>query len=140
MDDNNLDQVLQEWLDAGPGVAPDRLHEAIAKEAASTRQAVPNWWRWTTARFPSMNAFANLAIAAAVGAVVAVVGFSLLMAGRGLPGRDPSNAPVASHVATEQPRPLTSAGSPEVNPDTADYTIGRHTHTADGVTFLLRRG
>ena len=63
MNDRTLDQVLQAWLDLGPDVAPDHLHEAVAQEARDTRQAATSWRRWIADSVLSTSTVANIALA-----------------------------------------------------------------------------
>ena len=64
MNDRNLDQLLDAWMDLGPNAAPARVAEAARLEARTTRQsAIPVEWR--PLRFPEMNNTAKLALGAA---------------------------------------------------------------------------
>jgi len=86
MNDRNVDQLLDAWMDLGPNVAPARVAEAARLEAGSTRQTATRQW-WPTRRFPEMNTMAKLALSAAAVVVAAVVGFSVLGGGNiGGPG------------------------------------------------------
>jgi hypothetical protein len=78
MNERNVDQLLDAWLDLGPDVAPDRVHSAVALEVRTTRQAF-GWSRWASERFPSMNNPVRIAVALAAAAVIAFVGFSYLL-------------------------------------------------------------
>ena len=68
MNDRNLEQLLDAWMDLGPTTAPARLADAARLEARSTRQtAIPLWW--PPRRFLEMNNFVRVGlVAAAVGA------------------------------------------------------------------------
>jgi hypothetical protein len=72
MNDRNLDQILDAWMDLGPTVAPDRVADAARLEARSTRQR--RAW-WPARRFLAMNSPTRIGLAAAgvVAAVVVVV-------------------------------------------------------------------
>jgi hypothetical protein len=79
MNDRNLDQLLDAWMDLGPTSAPDRVADAARLEAASTRQtAIPMWW--PPRRFPVMNATAKIALATAAVVVAMVLGYNYLVA------------------------------------------------------------
>ena len=95
---------LESYLDEfeGDTPLPDATRDAIRAELPSIHQR-PAWWPgW---RFPDMNSFAKLSLAAAVVVVAAVLGFNTLVApnigDRGLD--DPSPTPTAT------PQPLGDA-------------------------------
>jgi hypothetical protein len=109
MNDRHIDQLLQEWLDLGPSVAPDHVHDAVIPNARATRQAAPNWSGWVAARIPPMTAITRLACAGAVIALVAIVGINLLMPSQApRPGSGPSTSATPSPQATPRPRPSSS--------------------------------
>ena len=79
MNDRNLEQLLDAWLDAGPKVAPGRVTEAARLEIRSTRQ--PAALRgWPPRRFPIMSNTMRIALATAAVAVAAVLGYNYLIA------------------------------------------------------------
>lgn len=123
MNDRHVDQLLQDWLDLGPSVAPDHVHDAVAQRARATKQTAPSFRLWVAARTPSMNLLARFAIAGAAVAIVAFIGISQLMPGqtpRG--GSGPSTSSTPSPEAT--PRPSRWSDSLE-----------RRTMTVDGIRF-----
>ena len=105
MNDRNLAQLLDAWLDAGPSVAPSRVTAAARLEIRSTRQsAVPlGWLLW---RFPTMNNTVRIALVSAAVVAVAVIGFSLFrgmnVGGPDLTGPSPSPTPEPA-VLTDGP-------------------------------------
>jgi hypothetical protein len=129
VNERHVDQLLQEWLDLGPSVAPDHVHDAVAQQARATRQAAPTVRLWVTARMPSRDALARWTLAGAVVAMVAIVAISLLMPSQAPGGRTgPSASPTPE--ATPRPRP------------SSDYLETR-TLTVDGTQFsfdLTRSG
>lgn len=127
MNDRTLDQILQAWLDVGPDVAPDHLHEAVAQEARDTRQAAASWRRWIGDSVMSPSTVANIALAAAATALVLVVGLGLMTLGRPVPG--------TTNLSTSpSPQPTTRSG---VDSNDADYSIGRHYLTVEGRPLSL---
>jgi hypothetical protein len=96
MNDRNFDQLLDAWLDAGPTVAPGRVTEAVRLEIRSTRQS-HGVFEWQPRRFPVMNNSLRFALATAVLAVAALLGFNYLVApnigGPGLGDPTPSPSP-----------------------------------------------
>ena len=79
MNDRNLDQLLDAWLDAGPSVAPSRVTEAARLEIRSTRQsAVP--LGWLLRRFPTVNNTVRIALVSAAVVAVALIGISFFQA------------------------------------------------------------
>lgn len=104
MNDRNLEQLLDAWLDAGPKVAPGRVTEAARLEIRSTRQ--PAALRgWPPRRFPIMSNTMRIALATAAVAVAALLGFNYLVApnigspGLGEPSPTPTPVPTRTPVA-----------------------------------------
>jgi Galactose oxidase, central domain len=102
MTDHDLEQRLRAWYRAEIDereTAPFQLRAELAsfaQTAATTRRAlVPGW------RFPAMNRFAPLAVAATAVIVATIVGFALLT--RPAPNIGPSPVPGPTHEATPQP-------------------------------------
>jgi hypothetical protein len=101
MTDHDLEQRLRAWyraeIDDGES-APFQLRaelEKFAQTAATPRRhLLPEW------RFPAMNRFAPLAIAATAVVVAIIVGIGLLVAP---PDVGPSLLPDPTHSATPQP-------------------------------------
>jgi hypothetical protein len=121
MNDRNVDQLLDAWLDLGPDVAPDRVHSAVALEVRTTRQAF-GWSRWASERFPSMNNPIRVAVALAAAAVIAFVGLRYLV-----PDNTGDPDPTATPSATASPT-ATPVGVPLLPPfgtplDPGTYTI-----------------
>ena len=79
MNDRSVEQILDAWLDAGPTVAPARGAEAARLEIRSTRQAA-GLIGWPPRRFPIMSNTMRIALATAVVAVAALLGYSYLVA------------------------------------------------------------
>ena len=105
MNDRNLEQLLDAWLDAGPTVAPARVTEAVRLEIRSTRQ--PAALRgWPPLRFPIMSNTMRIALATAAVAVAALLGFNYLVApnigSSGLDDPTPTPTPIAL-LFDEQP-------------------------------------
>jgi len=99
MNDRNIDQLLDAWMDLGPSVAPARVAEAARLEARSTRQTATRLW-WPPRRFPEMNNTAKLALGAAAVMVAALIGFGILGGTGNIGGPD---------VGTDEPTPGASA-------------------------------
>lgn len=103
MNDRNFDQLLDAWMDLGPRVAPTRVAEAVRLEVRSTRQmpAALSWW--ATRRFPSMNNYLRIGVAAAVLVIAAALGYNFLIAPNvGAPGLD---EPAPTPTPTVAPLP-----------------------------------
>ena len=99
MNDRNVDQLLDAWLDLGPDAAPDRVRSAVALEVRTTRQAF-GWSRWASERFPSMNTPVRVAAALAAAGVIAFVGFRYLV-----PDNTGTTDPTASAITSPSPPP-----------------------------------
>jgi hypothetical protein len=80
-----------------------------------------------------MNTYAKFAVTAATVVVLTVVGVNLLSPSGDVGRPPPSLSPPPSPTPTGQPSP--SPSQSEVNFGSADYTIGRHSVTVDGVQF-----
>lgn len=79
MNDRNLEQLLDAWLEPGPTVAPARVTEAARLEIRSTRQ--PAALRgWPPRRFPIMSNTMRIALATAAVAVAALLGYNYVIA------------------------------------------------------------
>ena len=100
MNDRNLEQLLDAWLDEGPTAAPHRVAEAARLEVRSTRQSMPTP-EWLPRRIPIMNTTMRFALAAAAVAVAAFLGYSYLVAPN--VGDQPAPTPLASPSATAAP-------------------------------------
>lgn len=108
-----MDELLDVFMDIGPTAAPQRIAEATRAEVRTTNQRRP---RWPMRRFPVMNAYAKLALAAAPLVVIAAVAaINLLPAsGRGGVGGPAVSSPL-SPAATPSP-----SASPLPTPPPAD--------------------
>lgn len=78
MNERNLDQILDAWLDTGPTVAPVRVAEAARLEVRSSRQSGA-LHGWPPRRFPIMSNTMRIAVASAVVAVAALLGYNYLI-------------------------------------------------------------
>jgi len=138
MNDRNVDQLLQAWLDLGPDVAPDRVHSAVALEVRSTRQA-SGWSRWASERFPTMSNPVRIAAALAVVAVIAIVGVRFLLPPNNTGDTFPTATPTATASPTATPvgvRPLPPEGS-RLNPGQYAVEVPDSSVTA---TFTIADG
>lgn len=141
MNDRNVDQLLDAWLDLGPDVAPDRVHSAVALEVRTTRQA-SGWSRWAAERFPSMNTPVRVAAALAAAAVIAFVGFRYLVPDN-TGNTEPTAIPTASASPTATPvavRPLPPHGSAALDPGTYTVEVPGSDVSGSGVTATLSIG
>lgn len=121
-DDRDLDQLLDAWLEAGPTAAPARVAEAARLEVRSARQ-LNALETWALRRMPSMNTAIRFVLATAAVAVVAVIGFSLLVSGGpGLGGSRPDGSPTPTPTVTSTPEPT---AAPTFPPSGA-LAVGRH--------------
>ena len=101
MNDRNLNQLLDAWLDEGPTAAPKRVAEAARLEVRSTRQSIP-MPGWLPQRFPNMNSTMRFALAAAAVVAVALLGISFLLPDQNVgPQPTPTQSPVALPDTTD---------------------------------------
>ena len=137
MNEHELDHTLEGFLDLGPEVAPEHVHLAVATEFQGTsqvRQRSGNWWR---SRADRRIDFSSLVVGAAALVVLVSLTVGLLNA-PGLRGGDrPTPTPTGSSTATPTATAAVSPAlpTPEVNPGSADYTVGNHRLEVDGVRF-----
>ena len=105
MNDRNVDQLLNAWMDLGPTTAPDRVADAARLEAAATRQLPAILSRWAPRRFPLMNSYAKVALATAAVVLAALLGYNYLVApnvgGPRLFGPDPTPTPSPGPAAID---------------------------------------
>jgi hypothetical protein len=125
MNDRNLDQLLDAWMDLGPTAAPDRVADAARLEARSTPQR--RAW-WPVRRNLLVSNTLRIATAAAVALAVSVIGIGLYVGqsgglGAGLGGLDPA-------AATPSPTP-----EPKALPEGA---LERGRYAIDSPDFPLR--
>jgi hypothetical protein len=140
MNDRNVDQLLDAWLDLGPDVAPDRVHSAVALEVRTTRQAF-GWSRWASERFPSMNTPVRIAAALAAAAVIAFVGFRYLVPDNtGTTDPTPTPEVSASPTATPSVPELGGFGSGSVDPGTYWLEVPGSDVSGPGVRATLSVG
>lgn len=128
MNDRQMDQLLDAWLDTGPSVAPSRVTEATRLEIRYTRQ--PAALRgWPSRKFHVTNNAIRIALATTVVAVAALLGFTYLVApnvgGPGVNGSSPSPSP----------RPMPAAEGPL---ESGTYSAGDAFSVP--VTFTLPAG
>ena len=126
MNDRDIDQLLDAWMDLGPTVAPSRVVEAVRLETRSTRQtAIPHGWPRT--RFPAMPSTLRFAFAAAAVAAAAVIGFTFFVAPN-VGGPGPTVAPSPSQAARSLFAGPLAPGDYQVSstnytPVTAEFTV-----------------
>ena len=80
MNDRNLDQLLNAWMDLGPTTAPDRVADAARLEVVTTRQLPAVLSRWAPRRFPVMNTTAKVILATAAVVLAVALGYNYLVA------------------------------------------------------------
>src|SRR5262245_6683625 len=108
------DAILATWLEEGPTRLPDATRRAIAVSTATAHQARrPIWSPW---RYPNVNTYARLAVAAVIVAVVGAAGLALL--GPGGSGLNGSASPSPSRSASLPPTNPPSA-TPAASPSSA---------------------
>jgi TolB protein len=111
-DDRSLERAARSFIEAGPTQAPDRAVEAALLQIESTPQERDLRIPW---RFPSMTTPARIAVAAAVGVLLA--GGAIYYFGTpgqaavGVPGPSPSSSAPASPIAS--PKPPSSGVPPD---------------------------
>ena len=138
MNDRNLEQVLDAWLDAGPTVAPGRVAEAARLEVRSTRQMSAALSRWATWRIPNMHNFLRIGLAAAVVAVAAALGYNYLIAPNvGGPGLD---EPAPTTTPTEAPVPPASSFDTQPAGDRLEPGSYFTTVAGNQITFTVPAG
>ena len=118
--DRDVTRIVRSWLDEGVTALPDRVLDSVLDQVPATRQ---RRGFWPARRLREMNVYMKLAVAAAVVAVVAVVGLAILprVGGIGTPGPTPSQA--TPSPAT--PSPIASPASLPNGPLSAGtYGIG----------------
>ena len=125
------DAILVNWLEEGPTRLPDGTRRAIAVSARTTRQARRSIWSpW---RYPPMNAYAKLVLAAVVVVAVGAIGIALLGPNqRSGVGAAPSPSPTTSPTPTPLPtaEPLTERFTSNLHGLSVAYPAGWKTTPA----------
>jgi hypothetical protein len=125
MNERGFDRIAEAYLADGPTVLADRVLDAALHEVHLTRQRRVLWrapWR-----FPNMNTFAKVAVAAVAVIAIGALGLSFLgPVGSGVGGApsatpSPTVAPTASPAPTPTPSPV-----PTAPPLTGQFTSDRH--------------
>ena len=100
--DRDVNRIVRSWLEDGVTALPDRVLDNVLDQLPATPQR-RSWW--PARRLREMNTPIRLAVAAAVVAVVAVVGITFLPRSDnsvGGPGPSASPTPTASPVAIHE--------------------------------------
>lgn len=134
MNDSRFDKLLDDWMELGPRSAPERVGAAARLEARRAQQSMQ--LSWTLIRY-------DVLAVAMVGVVLAVV-----LLTQGSPGGRGLGAPgqASSSPTPATSRPAASVGglpdacaspgpSPEVHPNNADFSVGRHSVTFSGISL-----
>ena len=95
--DRDTTRIVRSWLRTDEHESADRVLDAVLDRLDTTPQRRATWW--PARRFPEMNTFAKLGLAAAAVAVAALLGFNYLVApnigGQNL-GGGPESTPTPS--------------------------------------------
>ena len=93
--ERDVTRIVRSWLDEGVTQLPDRVLDAVLDQIPATPQRRADW---LARRFPRMNNFVRITVAAAAVILVAIVGIKLLpLGGVGGPGVSPT--PTATETA-----------------------------------------
>jgi hypothetical protein len=125
---SSFEHLVEDWLaSAAPVAIPAELQGAVVEAAERTPQRRPILDSWSR---PRLLRSARMTVDLAAVIVLCAAALSLLpRTGSGLPGASGVSAtPVASAPSRVSP-------TPEVKPLGADYTIGRHALSVDGIRF-----
>ena len=132
--DRETERIVRSWLAEGTNRLPDRVLDAVLDEVPSTPQRRAWWPAW---RFPDMNTYAKVAIAAAAVLVIAVVGINLLPANGGVGGSGATASPSASPSPTPQPSPSPTPAA--LFPPSGELAVGvKESLTLDGLPISFR--
>jgi hypothetical protein len=129
MTERSFDRIADAFLADGPVVLPDRVLDAAFAEVHRTRQRrvlvrVPR-------RFPIMNTFAKLAVAAVAVIALGVLGLNVLGPKEGGVGGTPAASPSPTVAPTATPAP-TPTGTPD---PTAPLLTGQFTSDSHGYSI-----
>ena len=125
--EREMTHIVRSWLDEGVTQLPDRVLDAVLDQVPATRQRRSTWW---PARRLSVDTIIKFGLAAAVAAVVVLIGINSLggTSSVGGPGVEPTPAPEASIAEpTATPEP---SSTPESLPEGAFLL-------SDGVTVTI---
>jgi hypothetical protein len=121
MTESKFDRIADAFLAPGPTVLPDRVLDAAFEEVHRTRRR--RVLRRVPWRFPDMNTFAKVAVAAVAVIAVGFLGMTFLGPDESGIGGAPSAAPSATTAPTATPSASPLAGTP---PLTGAFTSPSH--------------
>ena len=103
--DRDTTRIVRSWLRTDEHESADRVLDAVLDQLDTTPQRRAN--PWPVRRFPTMNSFAKLGLAAAAVAVAALLGFNYLVApnlgGPNLGGPEATPTPSATSYLITNP-------------------------------------
>jgi hypothetical protein len=131
--DRDIDRLLEHWLDDGPRLAPDRLIDTVSDRV--WRQPQRPAWRvtWRDPHTSSIRLAASTAVILLVAVAVTAVISQPNGPNVGVPGGTRTTTPSAAPPSPPARASGSPSASPEVDPHLADYTIGTHALTVDGI-------
>ena len=103
--DRDTTRIVRSWLRTEENESADRVLGTVLDRLDTTPQRRVTWW--PARRLPEMNSFAKFGLAAAVMALVALLGFSYLVAPN-----------------TGAPNPFGSSPTPSPSPTATPQTLG----------------
>ena len=131
--DRDVTRIVRSWLEEGVTALPDRVLDTVLDQLPATPQRRAPW---PVRRLLDMHIPARLAVAAAVVALVAVVGAIAIPRGGGVAAPQPTASPTPAPTPSPSPIPLPSTGA--LAPGT--YLLDVGTDTPMRLTFTVPAG
>jgi hypothetical protein len=126
--EHDLTSTVRSWLRTGENESADDVLEDVLALVTLTPQRRSSG---LAPRIVDRNDVIRMAITAAAVVVVALVAINLVPSGDRVGGSAPTASPTSSMTPPPNPAPT----PPEVDPRSADFRIGRHSLTFDGIPF-----
>ncbi len=138
-DDLSFERLARDWLELGPVEAPSDIVQAAFVEINKTPQERDLRVPW---RFPTMNSFAKVAIAAIAVVAVGTLGvIALRPGGTGIVGSAPTPTPAPAPTSTPTLAPTpTPAPSPTAAPSPPPPLTGSFVSSIHGISLSYPAG
>ena len=130
--DRDLNRIVRSWLKENTHEDAGRVLDSALYEVDTTPQRQPSWLE---RGFPLMSNAVRFALAAAAAAVLALIGYQLLIAPN-VGGPGPAASQAASPSISAAPSPAPSAAA-QAFPPPGPLAIGRHSMTLAGVPLSI---
>lgn len=127
--DRDVTRIVRSWLNEDRHEDADRVLNTVLANLDTTPQR--RAW-WPARRFPLMNTYLKVGLAAAAVVIAAVIGLQLI-GPTNVGGPGPAETPTPAETLTPTPQPTASPAPASDFPPAGALAIGRHPMTLAGV-------